>query len=56
MVGVKAGHYLANYADQLAAPGAGYQYRITVYEGTWGKGHKVAASGLSGAFSFQPAP
>lgn len=56
VVGVKAGHYLANYADQLAAPGAGYQYRITVYEGTWGKGHKVAASGLSGAFSFQPAP
>jgi hypothetical protein len=56
VVGVKAGHYLANFADQLAAPGTGYQYRITVYEGTWGKGHKVAATGLSGTFSFQPAP
>lgn len=56
VVGAKNGHYLANYADQLAAPGPGYQYRITVYEGTWGKGHQVAATGLNGPFSLGGAP
>ena len=52
MIGVKPGHYLTNFADQLAPSGGGYQYRITIYEGTWGQGHKMIASGLSGTFTF----
>lgn len=54
VVGAKAGYYLANYADHLADPGGGYQYRITVYEGAWGKRHKVVAMGQSGVFTFGP--
>ena len=52
MVGVKPGHYISGFTGQVAPPGGGYQYRITVYEGVWGKGHNVIASGQSGIFSL----
>ena len=55
-VGVTPGHYISGYAGQVAPPGGGYQYRITVFEGSWGQGHKVVASGQSGVFGLGPAP
>jgi hypothetical protein len=56
VVGVQRGHYIAGTSGALAASGGGYQYRIVVYEGTWGQGHKVVASGLSPTFAFGAAP
>ncbi len=55
-VGVTAGHYYAGSADTVAPAGAGYTYRVTVYEGVWGQGQKVIAAGSSGAFTFSPPP
>jgi hypothetical protein len=54
VVGVTRGHYFVGYNAALATPGGGYQYRIVVYEGTWGQGHKVVTSGASPTFSFVP--
>jgi ammonia channel protein AmtB len=55
-VGVTPGHYISGYSGMLATAGGGYQYKITVFEGTYGKGHKVVASGASGVFALGPAP